>query len=170
MSAPTGDCVISVDRTALIEMLLASLEEAIHGPADAKFTWFNSNEPDSGLAGVMKRLAAEQASRPPTPGGRTIAAHVAHATFHLVASAAWLKGDRSAADWEASWEPATVDGGGWQRLRESLEQAHTAVADEIRRKQDWDKLDLGGAVGAIAHAAYHLGAIRQIVRVVERDD
>lgn len=157
-----------IDRDALVEILLANLEEANHGSAAGRFTWFNSNEPDSGLAGVMKRLSAEQASRPPTPDGRTIAAHVAHATFHLVASAAWLKGDRSAADWESSWSPQVVDEANWQRLRDSLEQAHIAVVDAIRRKRDWDKLDLGGAIGAIAHAAYHLGAIRQIVRIVER--
>jgi hypothetical protein len=153
----------------LIEMLLASLEEAIHGPADSKFTWFNSNEPGSGMEGVMKTLTAEQASRPPTSGGRTIAAHVAHATFHLVASAAWLNGDKSAADWDSSWEPAMVDEAGWARLRESLEQAHTAVADAIRRRQEWDNLGIGGGIGAVAHAAYHLGAIRQIIRIVDQN-
>ena len=157
-----------ISRNTLIEMFLANLDEATHGPADRKFTWFNSNEPDSGIAGVMKRLSAEQASLSPTPGGRTIAAHVAHATFHLVASAAWIKGDKSAADWDSSWEPATVDEAGWTRLRELLEEAHAAVVDAIRRKQDWDKPALGGAIGAIAHAAYHLGAIGQIIRIVER--
>ena len=156
----------NIDRTTLTEILLTTLAEATHGPADPKFTWFNSNEPDSGITGVMKTLSAEQASREPTPGGRTIAAHVAHATFHLVASAAWLSGDRSAADWDASWSPATVDEAGWQRLRESLEAAHRAVADAIRRKEHWDRTDLGGAMGAVAHAAYHLGAIRQFMRMM----
>ena len=31
----------------------------------------------------------------------------------------------------------------------------------IQSRMDWDEDGLGAAAGAVAHAAYHLGAIRQ---------
>jgi hypothetical protein len=154
----------TVDSGDLVAMLLANLREACTSPDDPTFTWFGSNEADSGLLGVMKTIDAETASSIPTPGAKTIAAHASHAAFHLKASAAWLSGDKSAADWESSWLPMFVTDREWLGVQDEMSRQFAATVAAIESLQSWNRDALGGAIGAVAHAAYHLGAIRQILR------
>src|SRR4051794_29838201 len=87
------------------------LDESLTGPADPKRTWVVSNEPDSGLIRPLDALPAEGASRPPTPGGRTAAAHAEHERFALDLARRRLEGEDPAAatvaDWDASWGTGT---------------------------------------------------------------
>ncbi len=155
-----------MNQTDLVAMLLANLREAFDGPQDPSDAWFNSDR-GLGYVGVLRSLDAARASHAPTPGGKTIAAHVAHAAFHLRASAAWLRGDKSAAGWATTWDPPQVSPADWIALQQLLRQQYNDLADAIRQVKDWSPDELGGAIGAIAHAAYHLGAIRQILRHVK---
>ena len=148
----------------LVFILQQVLREACEGPDDPKFTWFNANDKDSGVVPVLAKISASDASREPSPRARSIAAHAAHAAFHLKSSAAWLAGDKSAADWESSWQPQTVDDAAWRTVQDEFRRQYLATIAAIDNITDWNRDMLGGAIGAIAHAAYHLGAIRQILR------
>ena len=102
--------------------------------------------------------------RPPWGGGRpTVAGHAHHAGFHLDMSSAWLRGDRESRDWDASWQVKTVDEPAWAALRRRLRQQYAGLLDAIEKEPAANGVELATTVGAIAHAAYHLGAIRQSI-------
>jgi hypothetical protein len=80
----------------------------------------------------------------------------------------WMAGEENPwadADWNASWRITTVTEEQWRALLSKLRQAATSWREISKAKQDWDGLAAAGAISTVAHTAYHLGAIRQILAV-----
>ncbi len=152
-----------IARETVLRSLLMVLDEAYDGPADPRGTWFTNNALDSGVLGTLRGLSAADASRAPFPGARSIAAHANHVRFSLGISTRWLRGETPDDDWSRSWAVETVDEPAWSELREGIERGYHALRDVVEAREEWDELRLAGAAGAIAHAAYHLGAIRQLM-------
>jgi hypothetical protein len=151
-----------IARETVLRSLLMVLDEAYEGPVDPRGTWFVNNALYSGVLGSLGDLSAADASRAPIPGARSIAAHAHHLRFSLDVSTRFLRGEAPAADWNESWAVETVDEPAWSELREGMESDYRALRAVVEARGEWDDLGLAGAVGAIAHAAYHLGAIRQL--------
>ena len=152
----------AISTDVVIQQLLAVLAEAFDGPAQ-KWSYFTDHGAESGLLGTLARVTAADASR--VWNGSTIAAHAHHVRFSLAASVAWITGDRSSRDWSESWRLNTVDAADWQRLQEEMRIGHRDLRRAIEAHGASDAEAMGGALAAIAHAAYHLGAIRQKVVV-----
>lgn len=146
--------VSSVEVTG---QLVAVLKEALDGAE--QWSYFTDHGEDAGLIGTLTKLSAAEASE--SIGGTSIASHVHHTVFGFRASTAWIKGDRSNRDWQESWRISVVDSAGWQRLQEELRRSYQDLRQAIEQHAETDVLALGGAIGAIAHVAYHLGAIKQ---------
>jgi hypothetical protein len=146
------------------------LDESLTGPADPKRTWVVSNEPASGLIGTLDALSAEQASRAPTPGARSAAAHAEHERFALDLARRRLEGEdpaaATAADWDASWGTGTVTEPMWANLRAELRRAGIELRQTIESKQSWSGTDVKGLAATLGHLTYHLGAIRHIVKTL----
>jgi hypothetical protein len=53
----------------------------------------------------------------------------------------------------------------WDDLRDRLEQEYRKVAHRIRNNELWDQDRIGGAFGLMAHCVYHLGAVRQMMKL-----
>jgi hypothetical protein len=138
--------------------LLAVLREAFEGPPGGG-SYFTDSGPEAGWFGTLARVTAEQASRP--WGGSTIAAHTHHMAFSVEASTAWILGERKSLDWDESWSVKTVDAAAWSRLQEELRRGYERLRDAIQAHASDGEDAVGGAVGVVAHAAYHLGAVRQ---------
>jgi hypothetical protein len=149
--------------------VLDLLEEAFEGPRDPRSTWFVSNAPDSGIFGTLAALSPQDASRAPGPGRRSAAAHTSHLAFSLRVSAAVVRGDHPTVNWAESWAVSSVDERGWSGLRSSLRADYDAVRAELAERTEWDGKALTAAMAMIAHAAYHLGALRQIAQPVAHD-
>lgn len=147
---------ISMDD--VVGQLLAVLREAFEGPPEP-WSYFTDNNADAGLLGTLTKLSAAAVSRP--MGGTTIAAHAHHVIFGLAASSAWIRGDRTPQNWEESWRVSTVDDATWSRLLEQLRSEFQDLRQAIESYASTSVEAMGGAIGAIAHVAYHLGAIRQ---------
>jgi len=152
-----------IARETVLRSLLMVLDEAYEGPADPRGTWFTNNALDSGVLGTLRGLSAADASRAPFPGARSIAAHANHLRFSLDVSTRWLRGETPDADWSESWAVETVDEPAWSELREGIERGHRDLRAAVEARGEWDEPRLAGAAGAIAHAAYHLGAVRQLM-------
>jgi hypothetical protein len=148
------------------EQLLAGLKEAFEGPGQA-WSYFTDNNPEAGILGTIGTKTAREASA--VIGGTTIAAHVHHAAFALGASAAWIAGDRSSQDWSESWRISTVDETSWKEMQDRIRSAYEGLRAAIDQHGMTSVEAAGGAIGAVAHAAYHLGAIRQKVAVARSD-
>jgi DinB superfamily len=153
-----------LSREAVLRAVMPILAEAFAGPADPRSTHFVNNEPDCGVFGTLDGLSAAQASTPPAPGRPTAAAHAEHLRFSLDVSTRWLRGDHAKADWPSSWAVQPVDEEEWMRLRERLRDEYAQFLELLDARAEIDEELLGGIVATVAHAAYHLGALRQVAR------
>jgi hypothetical protein len=149
-----------IPMNVVIGQLLGVLDEAFEHPPKP-WTYFTDNSADAGFFGTLSKLNAAEASR--ISGGTSIAAHVHHVTFGLVVSSAWIQGDRSKRDWQESWRVSTVDDAAWSQMQEQLRREYKILRQTIEAHASSGVEAFGGAIAAITHVAYHLGAIRQKV-------
>jgi hypothetical protein len=120
------------------------------------------NRGDLGLLRSLDKLSAADASRAAT--GATIAAHVDHLRYGLSLMNRWSAGENPwrDADWSASWRITKVSEPEWKELRAKLRTEAQRWLTTLGSPREVATVELNGIVGAIAHLAYHLGAVRQI--------
>jgi hypothetical protein len=157
--------VSAKEADALHSSLETLFRELIDGPA-ADAAWM-LNPGDAGLLRSLDRLTASAASAVAEGGGASIAAHVDHVRYGFSLMNRWSRGDPdpwSTADWTASWNRLRVTDQEWEALRQALADEARAWLAALRAPRDYSPMELNGVIASIAHAAYHLGAIRQIDR------
>ena len=64
-------------------------------------------------------------------------------------------------DWKESWRVKTVTDAEWTALRGQLQKTYQIVTDTFNEVETWNDFKISGALGILAHTAYHLSAIRQ---------
>ncbi len=141
--------------------LLAILREACEGGLPGEGTSFLDGTRDgvnNGLFATLERLAAAQASSDAL--GTSIASHAAHTAYHMEVTVRWVRGDRGPFDWPGSFEPRVVTDEQWRATCARVRAAYAGVVALAGSVPEWDEDAVGGLAGAIAHVAYHLGAIR----------
>lgn len=147
------------------------LIEIFNGPPGSEA--FILNPGDAGLIRQLETIPADEASAPPAPGRKTIAAHADHVHYGLTLLNRWAAGEPNPwadADWNASWQRTTVSEEQWQSLLAALRHESETWQRAMATRTDWDDLTAAGALSSVAHTAYHLGAIRQIVASVAKSD
>ena len=140
------------------------LIEIFDGPPGAEAYILNPGDP--GLHRQLQAISASKASAQPIPGRPSIAAHVDHVHFGLSLLTRWLSGEQNPwadADWNGSWQRTTVTDDQWRMLRDSLREKADKWQKGVAVRTDWDDVNAAAALSTIAHTAYHLGAIRQIL-------
>jgi hypothetical protein len=153
----------SVFQRALSNMLI----EIFNGPPGQEAYVINPGDP--GLLRQLETIDASAASRPPMPGRSTIAAHVDHVHFGLAIMNRWAAGEENpwaGADWNGSWQRPTVTEDQWRMLRDNLRREADTWRDFVSKRATWDDMWAAVALSTVAHTAYHLGAIRQMLGVV----
>jgi hypothetical protein len=148
----------------VIGQILAVLRESFDGAE--RWSYFTDHGAEAGLLGTLGKLSAAEASRP--IGGSSIAAHAHHLAFGLEASAAWIRGDRTPRNWEESWRITSINDAGWSGLQDQLRDGFEVLRKAIELHGTTGAESIGGAIGAVAHVAYHLGAIRQKAALVRQ--
>jgi hypothetical protein len=123
------------------------------------------NTGDIGLLRSLDAISAEAASRS-SQGGASIAAHVDHLRYGLSLLNAWSGGANpwDTADFTTSWRISTVTDAEWRELRSQLRAESQKWLEAVRGRQLSTSTEANEVFGSIAHLAYHLGAIRQIVK------
>jgi len=148
----------------LHQALLKLLEEVFAGPPGREAYILNPG--DDGLLGRLESLDAATASARPTTGRTTIAAHTDHVLYGLTLLNRWASGEPNPwadADWDASWSRTTVSDAQWRTLRDNLRQAYLQWRQHLAQRDQWDAVSAAGSLSSMAHTAYHLGAIRQLM-------
>jgi hypothetical protein len=139
------------------EVIHALLTEAYEGSSQV---WFSSR--NTGLFSSLQSVSAEQASK------NGIAAHTEHLRWSLSTVNAMMRGERPAMDWTQSWTVKTVSKSEWQNLLEQLQTEYQALQTNLPPNPDLtDRMLITSGVALVAHAAYHLGAIRQMIATVQ---
>lgn len=152
----------TLPRELVMKAVESVLAEGYEGPRDPRGTWFVNNAPDAGLLATLDALSAGEASRAPGAGRGTVAAHAGHLRFSLEVSRRWVLGERGPFEWSRSWAVREVDDAAWAELRAGVREEYEAFRRALGEAGELDFLRLAGAIGAVAHAAYHLGAVRQM--------
>jgi len=149
------------------DIIIEFLDEVYDGPSHT-ITWFINNDPESGLLGTVKKLTAEEASTPIIENGATIAAHVEHLRWSLNKTKSFLRGENPVRNWSESWRVRRIDPENWMLLIEQLrieyDQLVQWFSSGVSLASDEQ---LKEVLALIPHAAYHLGAIRQMVLIIK---
>lgn len=157
------------DLPALVSQALRALlsETMFRAPVQSGFLL---NPGDPGLVDTLKSLSAKTVSTPPGPGRKPIVSHANHVLYGLELVARAAGGDQHAfdnADWDAAWKLVAVNDAEWADLLARLERTAQTLLETGPKFQPWNEIMLTGLFGSAAHTAYHLGAIRQMVKDVE---
>jgi hypothetical protein len=143
-----------------VNLVTRMLREAFEGPP-GPWTYFIETSPGTGVFGTIGELTAVQASERGGPNNSTIAGHVHHLSSALALSRQALRGGATSRDRSRSWTLSTVDDAAWSALQAEVRREYDSFVVAVLSHPTWDEEAHGIAFGAIAHAAYHLGAIRQ---------
>ncbi|MCY3865286.1 MAG: hypothetical protein OXG68_07575 [Chloroflexi bacterium] len=114
---------------------------------------------------TLADISAVQASQP-MGNCATIAAHVAHATYYLrVLEDRMLGRDLSYVNWDQIWdEVSRVGADEWKRMIADLRATYERILSHLDSADQWQGInELSSMLGIIAHSAYHLGEIRQMM-------
>lgn len=141
--------------------LLQILKETFEGPAPAGPSAFI--EKGTGLFQTLDATSAEVASAQLRPDGSTIAAHSEHVRFYVAVHYKLMLGSTDAIDWNESWRIKKVNDAEWNDLRQELRTAYRAVVEHLRTLDKWGADEFGLTMAIVAHTAYHLGSIRQLL-------
>ena len=148
----------------VLNAVLKVLNELVEGSAPDEAWVLNPEDP--GLINSLHKVSAEDASAVPSGGGASIAAHVDHLRYGLELLNRWTRGEKpfADADYGASWRLGAVSEGEWASRLEALQREAYAWREALKHSQGFTDVELTGVVASAAHLAYHLGAVRQIVR------
>jgi hypothetical protein len=113
---------------------------------------------------TLATISAEEASVPVGGKCATLAAQVKHVAFYLdVLEKAVRTQQFEQQDWGKIWrETAAVTPEEWDALKVALRESYNRLKTLIEDTTEWSsEQQIGLAIAAIVHTAYHLGEIRQ---------
>ena len=146
--------------------VLQLLKETFEGPAPTGLSAFLNK--GTGLFQTLEDVSAESASAEARPGGSTVAAHSEHIRFYVAVHHKLMLGARDPINWDESWRIKTVNSVAWNDLRRDLRWAYQSVLEYLRARDNWSEDETSLAMAIIAHTAYHLGAIRQLILAAQQ--
>ena len=143
-----------------VETVAFLLREAFEGAPEGQPNAFLDK--GVGFFSTLAELSADAASR--SVEGSTIAAHTEHAKFYLDRLCEFISGQNEPVNWEDSWLIETVNDEEWEALQGSVRKAYEKTLICLAEEREWNQMQVGMAIGMVAHTAYHLGAIRQLAK------
>ncbi|HEY8226808.1 MAG TPA: hypothetical protein VIG25_16120 [Pyrinomonadaceae bacterium] len=152
-------------QTQITKEFSQLLKETFEGPEPTGPSAFL--EKGTGLFQTLDDIPAEIASAQARAEGSTIAAHSEHIRFYIDVHHNLLLGARDKINWDDSWRIKAVKAAQWDTLRQDLRRAYAIIKEQLRRANSWGEDEISVALAIIAHTAYHLGAIRQILLTVQ---
>jgi hypothetical protein len=137
------------------DALLGAMNEAFDALEGQ--TWYE------GLLPTLEQVDAVTASRSSAVGRSSIAAHCEHLRYVLEVMNAWARGERPEVDWAQSWQHLTVSPEAWDDLRSAIRDERSRLEVALHERTDWTQRFAQLAINNVAHIAYHVGAIRQLL-------
>lgn len=113
---------------------------------------------------TLATISAEEASVPVGNQCATLGAQVKHVAFYLDVLEKGVRTQQyEPVDWGKIWrETGPVTAEEWAALQVGLRESYDRIKALIADTDEWPSEEhIAGAIGAIAHTAYHLGEIRQ---------
>lgn len=162
MTEQTATQTISVDvfRDAFLALWTEIFEPTGDGPH-----WILDG--GTSMFETLADITAAEASMPVSNQSANLAAQVNHTSYYIGELREGLATNfTNEADWPGSWQVGAVDDAEWQRLIEQLRADYEWMAGLAKEMSLWEEDYVGGAIAMVAHAAYHLGEIRQGIGII----
>ncbi|MBK7708003.1 MAG: DinB family protein [Acidobacteria bacterium] len=153
----------TINQNDFLNSMLALVKETFEGTETDHGTMYLDKE--TSLFSTLETVDAETASRSFTENGTTIAAHCEHLRFYIDFLNNYLNENFEIVNWKESWGTSSVTKMEWNTLRGKLHKAYQAVIDTFNDVETWDVHKISGALGILTHTAYHLSAIRQMLKM-----
>jgi hypothetical protein len=154
---------MSVEQKDFTNNLFALLKEFFESPPT---TGASCLDQKTGLFDTLSSLSAEQVSKR-TNEAPSIAAHCEHVRFYNNLLLSDLKGETiGKVDWKKTWLVQSVNDEEWQSLKNKLKEQYKELMGMLESFDTWDDDKVGIPMAILAHTAYHLGAVRQLIRFV----
>ena len=153
-------------KADLVPILMYLFRECFEGrPEGQNYTWFVEGK--EGIFDALESTGADVASKKPCPRCSSIAAHTFHIRYALRGANAYLGGPRQEGDWESSWAQQEVNEEEWIDLKRDVRFQYDFFRKYFEGEIDFpSEHHAKGFAAQIPHMAYHLGAIRQIMKMV----
>ncbi len=122
-------------------------------------------DPGTSLFETLAGVSAAQASQA-MGNCATIAAHVEHVHYYLqVLEDRMLGRDLSYVNWDRIWgEVSGLGDEEWEKCIADLTVTYERIKGRLDDADQWEGIkELSSMLGIIAHSAYHLGEIRQMI-------
>lgn len=156
----------SITGGQFIESVAYLLRETFEGSPEGQASAYLDR--GVGIFNTLDGISADDASKEVT--SMTIAAQTEHAKFYLDRLCEFIGGRTERVNWEDSWLIETVTDSEWDALRASVRASYENSLRCLAGIDDWTKERIGMAMGLVAHTAYHLGAIRQILKSAQETE
>ena len=121
-------------------------------------------DPGTSMFETLATISAAEASIPVGGKCATLGAQVKHVAFYLDVLEKSVRAQQfEPQDWGKIWRETTaVTPEEWEILKTQLRASYDRLKALINDTTEWpSEYEIGGAIAAIVHTAYHLGEIRQ---------
>jgi hypothetical protein len=163
MDNPAISAVISSFDHDFRSNTLELFDEMLDCPTETPSTRFVDR--GSGFLNTLAALTAAQASAVAVPEATSIVAHSEHTRFYMQMLLEFMAGRTERVEWSASWQLPTVDDATWLALQTQLRAQADAVRLVLQNSPLTDDM-IGGTLNILCHTSYHLGAIRQMLKLL----
>jgi len=149
-----------------VSAILLLFRECFEGRPDGqKHTWFVEGK--EGIFDALQSTTAQMASVKPSPDCSSIAGHAYHIRYTLRGANAYLGGPPQEGDWESSWAKQRVEDFEWEELRKDIRHQYEFFLNYFTTEPQFpDDETVIGFTAQLPHMAFHLGAIRQLLKIV----
>jgi hypothetical protein len=148
-----------IKKDDFLKSILYLLRETFEGSGESGSVYLDRGV---GIFSTLEKLSATEVSC--KIGSTTIAAHAEHAKFFLDRFLEFMTGGIEKVNWDDSWLIETVNETEWNYLRDAVRKSYENALRTFAEIEDWNQDTIGEAIAIVAHTAYHLGAIRQIMK------
>ena len=152
--------------TEMRDAVLHLFRECFEGrPKEQDYTWFVEGK--EGIFDALESTDFQAASRKPSPSCASIAAHAYHIRYALRGANAYLGGPPQEGDWESSWSKQEATDQEWEELKRDIRFQYSFFLSACGKSEDFDDAETAlGFTAQLPHMAFHLGAIRQLMKIV----
>lgn len=160
------------DNTSVMETMISPLLDILNElyiGTENDESWVIDTKPGYGFTRSIKTISAKEASTPIVVGGSTIAAHTYHLKWSLDFAMEFYKGNQPTGNWPESWLVKEVNDAEWIALQQDLLDSYNKIKAAVTAVKDWSNpYLLKGTISLLPHAAYHLGAVKQLMIAVNK--
>ncbi|WP_096186656.1 hypothetical protein [Evansella halocellulosilytica] len=144
------------------ESLKTLMKETCEGPSE-KGSHYTSVDPDAGLFGTLRALTAQRVSEPQKMSKAPIVSHVYHTCYYLKVMNSQFTNKPMKYDDDDSWNVIEVNEEQWHEILEEFKREYDTFIEKIEVEEEWGEEKVQSALATLAHSAYHLGSLRQMV-------